>query len=99
MTDPFDVDVHDAEAMAEIAMLADLIVATSEHSGRLPQERIDAILGVTPAAAEQLDDGRVEGDSIAIPANPPTSPGQAAAPAPAERSNGSDPDASATASD
>lgn len=59
MTDQFDVDVHDAEAMAEIALLADLIVATSEHSGRLPQQRIDAILGVTPTAPREQ-----EGDHV-----------------------------------
>ncbi len=49
MSDQFDVDVHDAEALAEIEMLANLIVATSEHDGRVPQERIDEILGVAPS--------------------------------------------------
>jgi hypothetical protein len=48
VSDQFDVDVHDAEALAEIEMLANLIVATSEHEGRVPQDRIDEILGVTP---------------------------------------------------
>jgi len=48
VSDQFDVDVHDAEALAEIELLANLIVATSEHAGRVPQERIDEILGVAP---------------------------------------------------
>ena len=48
VTDQFDVDVHDAEVLAEIEMLANLIVATSEHDGRVPQDRIDEILGVAP---------------------------------------------------
>jgi len=51
VSDQFDVDVHDAEALAEIELLANLIVATSEHEGPLPQERIDEILGVLPPGA------------------------------------------------
>jgi hypothetical protein len=47
VSDQFDVEVHDAEALEEIELLANLIVATSEHEGRVPQERIDEILGVT----------------------------------------------------
>lgn len=50
VSDQFDVDVHDAEALEEIEMLANLIVATSEHDGRVPQDRIDEILGVAPPA-------------------------------------------------
>lgn len=48
MSDQFDVEVHDAEALAEIELLANLIVATSEYEGHLSPERIDEILGVTP---------------------------------------------------
>ena len=44
MSDQFDVDVHDAEALAEIELLANLIVATSEQEGPLSQARIDEIL-------------------------------------------------------
>ena len=54
MSDQFDVDVHDAQALEEIEMLANLIVATSEHDGRVPQDRIDEILGVAPPSD---DDG------------------------------------------
>jgi hypothetical protein len=46
LSDEFDVAVHDAEALAEIEMLTNLIIATSEHEGRLPDDRIDEILGV-----------------------------------------------------
>lgn len=53
MSDQFDVAVHDAEALAEIEMLANLIVATSEHEGRLPQARIDEILGVESPDADE----------------------------------------------
>lgn len=63
MTDQFDVDVHDAEALAEIELLADLIVATSEQEGRLSQRRIDEILGVSPPA-DTADRGGEEADRI-----------------------------------
>lgn len=46
VSDPFDVAVHDADELAEIEMLTNLIVASSEHEGRLPQRQIDEILGV-----------------------------------------------------
>lgn len=49
VSDEFDVAVHDVEALAEIEMLANLIVATSEHEGRLPDRQIDEILGVVPS--------------------------------------------------
>ena len=52
MNDEFDVAVHDAEALAEIELLANLIVATSEHEGRLPDKRIDEILGVASSSAD-----------------------------------------------
>jgi hypothetical protein len=66
VSDQFDVAVHDAEALAEIEMLANLIVATSEHEGRVPEDRIDEILGVAPAddatshAASPGDDTHVD---------------------------------------
>ena len=50
MSDEFDVAVHDSEALAEIELLTNLIIATSEHEGRLPDNRIDEILGVAPPA-------------------------------------------------
>jgi hypothetical protein len=56
--------VHDAEALAEIEMLANLIVATSEHDGRVPQDRIDEILGVAPGD----DDAEAETDESSLQA-------------------------------
>lgn len=44
--DQLDVDVHDTEVLAEIEMMTELMVATSESEGPLPQLRIDEILGV-----------------------------------------------------
>lgn len=61
MSDQFDVAVHDAEALAEIELLANLIVATSEYEGRLPQSRIDQILGIEEPPDESC------GDSTAVP--------------------------------
>lgn len=46
--DQLDVSVHDAEVLAEVEMMTNLIIATSEADGPLPQVRIDEILGVTP---------------------------------------------------
>ena len=48
MNDQLDVTVHDAEVLAEIEMMTNLIIATSESEGPLPQVRIDEILGVAP---------------------------------------------------
>jgi hypothetical protein len=48
LNDQLDVTVHDAEVLAEIEMMTNLIIATSESEGPLPQVRIDEILGVTP---------------------------------------------------
>jgi hypothetical protein len=44
--DVLDVGLHDSEALDEIEMTADLIIAASESEVRLPQQRIDEILGV-----------------------------------------------------
>jgi hypothetical protein len=48
VNDQLDVSVHDTEVLAEIEMMTNLIIATSETEGPLPQVRIDEILGVTP---------------------------------------------------
>ena len=48
MNDQLDVSVHDAEVLAEIEMMTNLIIATSESDGPLPQGQIDEILGVSP---------------------------------------------------
>ena len=48
LNDQLDVSVHDTEVLAEIEMMTNLIIATSESDGPLSQLRIDEILGVTP---------------------------------------------------
>ena len=46
VNDQLDVTVHDTEVLSEIEMMTNLIIATSESDGPLPQPRIDEILGV-----------------------------------------------------
>ena len=46
VNDQLDVTVHDTEVLAEIEMMTNLIIATSESDGPLSQPRIDEILGV-----------------------------------------------------
>ena len=46
VNDQLDVAVHDSEVLAEIEMMTNLIIATSESDGPLPQMQIDEILGV-----------------------------------------------------
>ena len=46
VNDQLDVAVHDTEVLAEIEMMTNLIIATSESDGPLPQLQIDEILGV-----------------------------------------------------
>jgi hypothetical protein len=48
VNDQLDVSVHDTEVLAEIEMMTNLIIATSESEGPLTQVRIDEILGVSP---------------------------------------------------
>ena len=45
--DQFDVDLEDQELLEEVELTTDLIVAASETDERLPQDRIDEILGVS----------------------------------------------------
>ena len=44
---------HYSLAMAEIELYGELVIAASSSDSRLPQEQIDAILGVTNASAHQ----------------------------------------------
>jgi len=67
VSDQFDVEVHDADALAEIEMLGNLIVVASEHEDRVPQERIDEILDVAPAEEQSESDS--ESDSEVAPAD------------------------------
>lgn len=46
VNDQLDVNIQDTEVLAEIEMMTNLIIATSEADGPLPQQRIDEILGL-----------------------------------------------------
>ena len=46
MDDVLDVGLNDSEVLDEIEMTSNLIIAASESEVRLPQQRIDEILGV-----------------------------------------------------
>lgn len=45
-----DVELHDTDLIAEIGLLADLMVVASESPGPLDAEQVDAALGLFPAA-------------------------------------------------
>lgn len=47
VNDSLDIEVQDSEVLAEIELMTNLIIATSETDGPLPQQRIDEILGIT----------------------------------------------------
>jgi len=49
VNDQLDVTVQDTEVLDEIEMMTNLIIATSETDGPLPQGQIDEILGVNPS--------------------------------------------------
>jgi hypothetical protein len=51
MNDPLDVDLEDAEQIAEIALVADLMVAASESPDNLDSVIIDKLLGVAAFAS------------------------------------------------
>lgn len=55
MNDRLDVTVHDTEALAEIEMMTNLIIATSESETPLSQRSIDEILGVFPDIPQPRD--------------------------------------------
>lgn len=41
-----DVHVHDENALDEIELTSNLMIAASEQEGRLTQDQVDAILGL-----------------------------------------------------
>jgi hypothetical protein len=71
VSDEFDVAVHDAEALAEIELLTNLIIATSEQVGRLSQAQIDEILGVSTGPQPTCDAPRTAPESRADSNQPP----------------------------
>jgi hypothetical protein len=46
-TDPFDVELQDDELLDEVELTANLIVAANDSEGRLSNEDIDRILGLS----------------------------------------------------
>ena len=46
MPEPLDARLRDEDALDEIEMTSNLMIAASESDGRLPQDQIDRILGV-----------------------------------------------------
>lgn len=49
--EPLDARLRDQEAMDEIEMTSDLMIAASESDGPLTESQIDAILGIVHDAA------------------------------------------------
>ena len=47
MHDQFDVTLEDADLLGEVELTTNLIIAASEADGRLTDEEIDRILGVS----------------------------------------------------
>lgn len=56
-----DVELHDTDLIAEIGLLADLMVVASESPGRLDPEQVDAALGLFPADVVHLPRQRLAG--------------------------------------
>ena len=46
-SDRSDIDVLDEQALAEIELISNLIIAASEQETSLSQERVDQIMGLT----------------------------------------------------
>lgn len=47
MSEPLDVRLRDQQALDEIEMTSDLMIAASEHEGPLTEGQVDEILGIT----------------------------------------------------
>jgi len=47
--DQFDVTLEDSDLLGEVELTTNLIIAASEADGRLTDDEIDRILGVSPA--------------------------------------------------
>lgn len=62
VNDQLDVSVHDGEVLAEIELMTNLIIATSDSEGPLPQQRIDEILGIDPCPCPGSGEAASAGD-------------------------------------
>jgi hypothetical protein len=58
MKDRLDFELVDLEALSEIRLTADLMIAASESRRRLSQNTIDAVLGLRAIRAKQPRRGR-----------------------------------------
>jgi hypothetical protein len=58
MNDALDVDLQDAELIAEIQLIADLMVVASESSGAVSQRVLDETLGVEYAVKQGFPEQR-----------------------------------------
>jgi hypothetical protein len=58
MKDRLDFEVVDLEALSEIRLTADLMIAASESPRRLSQNTIDGVLGLGPIRAKRARRGR-----------------------------------------
>lgn len=47
MSEPLDVRLRDQQALDEIEMTSNLMIAASEHEGPLTEHQVDEILGVS----------------------------------------------------
>lgn len=46
MSEPLDVRLRDQQALDEIEMTSNLMIAASEHDGPLTERQVDEILGI-----------------------------------------------------
>lgn len=60
MRDRLDCDLQDSEALAEIRLTTELIIAASESAHVLSPHAIDVILGVVAPADEAEDEERLD---------------------------------------
>jgi hypothetical protein len=58
MKDRLDFELVDLEALSEIRLTADLMIAASESPRRLSQNTIDCVLGLGPIRAKRPRRGR-----------------------------------------
>lgn len=54
MHDQFDVTLEDDDLLGEVELTTNLIIAASESEGRLTQDHIDRLLGVTPPPSSEI---------------------------------------------
>ncbi|HXH80468.1 hypothetical protein [Nocardioides sp.] len=48
MYDQFDVSLEDGDLLGEVELVTTLMIAASEYEGRMPMNKLDELLGLTP---------------------------------------------------